>query len=106
MWPKDNRNGDEICRCLAGASSAKVRPARNMMQRAFRYVQPEQPPAMSRRAFAALSAAAVVTATRQLRPPLLPALAVQSTALEDRVRTRWLIGAEINQNQTNCRSRC
>jgi endo-1,4-beta-xylanase len=61
---------------------------------------------MSRRAFAAAIAAAavrVVTHRPGGAPALVPVLAAQALALKDLVPPRWLIGAALNQNQSDGR---
>lgn len=76
------------------------------MQRPFRYMQPNQPANMSRRAFAsavaAAAAAAVATRGQAFAWPSA-VLAAQAVALKDLVPADWLIGAAINQNQSDGR---
>jgi endo-1,4-beta-xylanase len=69
-------------------------------------MQLKEPATMSRRAFAAaLPAAAVMTmaGVRELSSLLVPGLAAQAPALKDLVPKGWLIGAAINQNQSDGR---
>jgi endo-1,4-beta-xylanase len=77
------------------------------MQRLFRYMQPEPSTTMSRRAFASAvavsTAAAVAARIRPLRSLLVPGVAAQAVALKDLVPTGWLIGAALNQNQSDGR---
>ena len=76
------------------------------MQRPFHYMQLDQPSTMSRRAFAAAVSAAAVTAVgrvREISSMFVPGLAAQSPALKDLVPKGWLIGAAINQNQSDGR---
>ena len=76
------------------------------MQRAFHYMQLDPRPAISRRTFAVMvSAVAVTTVARLQRHPLvfLPGVAAQTVALKDLVPKGWLIGAAINQNQSDGR---
>jgi len=76
------------------------------MQPAKGSVLTRQPSTMSRRAFAAAIAAAavrVVTDGPGGAPALVPVLAAQAVALKDLVPQRWLIGAALNQNQSDGR---
>ena len=77
------------------------------MQRPFRYTQPEPPARMSRRAFAsalaAPAAAAMAMRVRPFRSLFVPGLSAQAVALKDLVPTGWLIGAALNQNQSDGR---
>ena len=75
------------------------------MQRAFRYMQPQRPATISRRAFAgSLSAAAAVAlSTRGLPLVFVPPLLAQTVALKALVPNGWLIGAALNQKQSDGR---
>jgi endo-1,4-beta-xylanase len=75
------------------------------MQRPFRYTQPKTTARTSRRAFASALAAPAVAAmawrVRPLRRVFVPRVAAQGIALKDLVPTGWLIGAAVNQNQSD-----
>jgi GH35 family endo-1,4-beta-xylanase len=73
------------------------------MQRAFRYMQRQRPATISRRAFAgSLSAAAAVAlSTRGLPLVFVPPLLAQTVALKELVPNGWLIGAALNQKQSD-----
>ena len=76
------------------------------MQRPFRYTQRQRQALMRRRAFAyAVSAAVVAMVAAGGRLPLAfePAPSAQSSALKEIVPAGWLIGAAINQNQSDGR---
>jgi endo-1,4-beta-xylanase len=75
------------------------------MQHPFRYAQHRQPLSMSRRGFVRLvsAGAAVGVATCSGWPAWVAPLAAQGAALKDLVPKGWVIGAAINQNQSDGR---
>ena len=76
------------------------------MQRPFRYTQRQRQALMRRHACAyAVSAAVVAMVAAGGRLPLAfePAPSAQSIALKEIVPAGWLIGAAINQNQSDGR---
>jgi endo-1,4-beta-xylanase len=76
------------------------------MQRPFRNVQRENHPRVGRRAFSRVCTSAiagVVLSPHQWLSPARAELAAQSIALKDLVPKNWVIGAAINQNQSDGR---
>ncbi len=74
------------------------------MQRPFRYTQRDHTSNISRRAFvSAVLAAAAATRVRGWPPGLVSDLSAQTVALKELVPRGWLIGAAINQNQSDGR---
>ena len=74
------------------------------MQRPLRYTQPDHTSNIGRRAFvSAVLAAAAAMRLRGLPPLLVSDLSAQTGALKELVPKGWLIGAAINQNQSDGR---
>jgi endo-1,4-beta-xylanase len=73
------------------------------MHVAFRCAQQAAMTRMSRRRFVGLVSSAGAFATIGRRSPFAPGLAAQGAALKDLVPRSWVIGAAINQNQSDGR---